>query len=88
MEKFDKELLKKEIKSSARKLYRRSLEDLNTKEAFFAVSYAVQNTIIDDWMATQKVTEKKDAKRVYYLSMEFLMGRALGNNIINLSCRD
>ena len=88
MEKFDKELFKKEIKSSARKLYRRSLEDLNTKEAFFAVSYAVQNTIIDDWMATQKVTEKKDAKRVYYLSMEFLMGRALGNNIINLSCRD
>ena len=88
MENFDKELFKKEVKSGARKLYRRSLEELTTKEAFFAVAYAVQNTIIDDWMATQKVTEKKDAKRVYYLSMEFLMGRALGNNIINLTCRD
>ncbi len=88
MEKFDKELFKKEVENSARKLYRRSLKDLTTKEAFFAVSYAVQNTIIDDWMATQKATEKKDTKRVYYLSMEFLMGRALGNNIINLSCRD
>lgn len=88
MEKFDKELFKKEVENSARKLYRRSLKDLTTKEAFFAVSYAVQNAIIDDWMATQKATEKKDTKRVYYLSMEFLMGRALGNNIINLSCRD
>jgi len=88
VEKFDKELFKKEVENSARKLYRRSLKDLTTKEAFFAVSYAVQNAIIDDWMATQKATEKKDTKRVYYLSMEFLMGRALGNNIINLSCRD
>jgi starch phosphorylase len=88
VEKFDKELFKKEVESSARKLYRRSLKDLSTKEAFFAVAYAVQDTIIDDWMATQKTTEKKDSKRVYYLSMEFLMGRALGNNIINLSCRE
>ena len=87
MEKFDKELFKKEVESSARKLYRRSLKDLSTKETFHAVAYAVQNTIIDDWMATQKATEKKDTKRVYYLSMEFLMGRALGNNIINLAYR-
>lgn len=84
MVKFDKELFKKEVENDARKLYRRSLEDLNDKEAFHAVAEAVQDLIIDDWMETQKATEKNDNKRLYYLSMEFLMGRALGNNIINL----
>ena len=84
MAKFDKALFKKEIQSNARKLFRRDLTELNNKEAFHAVAAAVQDVIIDDWMATQKSTEKNDNKRVYYLSMEFLMGRALGNNIINL----
>lgn len=88
MEKFDKEEFKKAVESSARKLYRRSLPDIDNKEAFHAVAYAVQDLIIDDWMATEKVTQKKDVKRVYYLSMEFLMGRALGNNIINLTSQE
>ena len=88
VEKFDKVAFKKAVETNARKLYRRSLVDLNTKEAFHAVAYAVEDVIIDDWMKTQKAAEKQDAKRVYYLSMEFLMGRALGNNILNLTCHE
>lgn len=88
VETFDKELFKKEVEYNARKLYRKNLKELDAKEAFHAVAVAVQDLIIDDWMATQKAVDKKDAKKVYYLSMEFLMGRALGNNIINLSAHD
>ena len=52
---------------------------------FQAVSYAVKEAIIDDWLATQKQYEKDDPKTVYYMSMEFLLGRALGNNLINMT---
>lgn len=85
---FDKSVFKREIESSARKLFRRDLHELSEKEAFQAVAAAVQDQIIDDWMKTQRAAEKQDAKRVYYLSMEFLMGRALGNNILNLSAHE
>ena len=69
VEKFDKVAFKKAVETNARKLYRRSLVDLNTKEAFHAVAYAVEDVIIDDWMKTQKSAEKQDAKRVYFLSI-------------------
>ena len=88
MQKFDKAMLKKEIENNARKLFRRELTELNEKEAFHAVAAAIQNQIIDDWILTTKRAEEEDRKRVYYLSMEFLMGRALGNNILNLSAHE
>lgn len=88
MTKFDKAAFKKEIQGNARKLFRRELKDLSEKEACHAVAAAVQNLIIDDWICTQKAAEKEDQKRLYYLSMEFLMGRALGNNILNLSAHE
>ena len=82
--KFDKTKLKQQIEDNVRSLYRKNIKEADKQEVFQAVCYAVKDTIIEDWMATQKAYEKEDPKTVYYLSMEFLMGRALGNNLINL----
>ena len=65
-------------------LYRKTLEEATDQQIFQAVSYAVKDMIVDNWIKTQENYEKKDPKIVYYMSMEFLMGRALGNNMINL----
>ena len=81
---FDKEMFKKEVKDNIRVLYRKDIDEANEMQIFNAVCFAVKERIIEDWMATQKEYEKKDPKTVYYLSMEFLMGRAFGNNLINL----
>ena len=82
---FKKEAFKQSVKDNVRTLYRRTLEEATPQQIFQAVSYAVKVVIINDWMATQKAYEEKDPKTVYYMSMEFLMGRALGNNLINLT---
>ena len=82
--KFDKAKFKQQIEDNIRSLYRKNLKEADQQEVFQAVCFAVKDTIIEDWMATQKAYEKEDPKTVYYLSMEFLMGRALGNNLINL----
>ncbi len=81
---FDKETFKKSVIYNVKNLFRKTVEDATQEQMFQAVSYAVKDVIIDEWIATHKVYEKEDAKTVYYLSMEFLMGRALGNNIINI----
>ncbi|SCJ42163.1 Maltodextrin phosphorylase [uncultured Clostridium sp.] len=85
---FNKETFKKSVKDNVKTLYRRTLEEATPQQVFQAVSYAVKDVIIDDWLATQKTYEKEDPKTVYYMSMEFLMGRALGNNLLNLMAYD
>lgn len=82
---FNKEEFKKEVKDQVKVLYRRNLEEATPAQIYQAVAYAVKDDIIDRWIATHKQFEKQNTKIVYYLSMEFLMGRALGNNMINLT---
>ena len=82
---FEKETFKQTVKDNIRTLYRKTIEEANPQQVFQAVSYAVKDVIFDDWFATQKAYDKADAKTVYYMSMEFLMGRALGNNLINMT---
>ena len=83
-EMFKKEAFKKSVKDNVKFLYRKTIEEATQKQIFQAVSYSVKDVIIDNWLATQKAYDEQDPKIVYYMSMEFLMGRALGNNLINL----
>ncbi len=82
---FDKESFKKEVINNVKNLFRKTIDEATPQQVFQAVSYAVRDDIIDRWIATHKEYEERNAKTVYYLSMEFLMGRALGNNLINLT---
>ncbi len=81
---FDTELFKRSVLYNVRTLYRKTLEEATDQQIFQAVSYAIKDAVVDQWLTTQKEYDRQDPKMVYYLSMEFLMGRALGNNIINL----
>ena len=82
---FEKDVFKRDVRNNVKTLFRKEVEEVTPQQLFQAVSYAVKEAIIDDWLATQKQYEKDDPKTVYYMSMEFLLGRALGNNLINLT---
>ena len=82
---FEKDVFKRDVRNNVKTLFRKEIEEATPQQLFQAVSYAVKEAIIDDWLATQKQYEKDDPKTVYYMSMEFLLGRALGNNLINMT---
>ena len=88
MDTFSKTEFKKEVNDYIKILSRKTIDEASDLEKFQGVAYALKDYIIDQWIATHKEYEKRDAKTVYYLSMEFLTGRAMGNIIINLSVRD
>ena len=81
---FDKEVFVKSVKENLKTMYRKTLKEASDQEKYQAVSAAVKDVVMDNWLATQNAFDEQDPKTVYYMSMEFLMGRALGNNLINL----
>ena len=88
LDKMTKDEIKREIQSNVKRLYRKEFEEASPQEIYQAVSLVVKDGIIDNWLATQNAMEEQDPKTVYYMSMEFLMGRALGNNLLNLCVYD
>ena len=81
---FDKEEFKDLVRDNVKILFRKTIDEATNNQIFQAVCLAAKDSIIDDWLATQEAYKKSKAKTVYYMSMEFLMGRALGNNLINM----
>ena len=81
---FDKEEFKKQVSFKVKSLYRKTIDEASMQQIFQAVCYAIKDKIVDEWMATHEAFRENDSKIVYYLTMEFLMGRALGNNLINM----
>ena len=86
--KIDKSQLKKSILRKIRRQYGKTIEEAHEYEIYYAVSKATLDYIVENWYNTKKTYAKKQVKQMYYFSAEFLMGRYLGNNLINLQINE
>ncbi len=83
--KFSKMKFKQSVIHYVKNIYRKEMYEATDKQIYTAVAYAVKDLMMDDWIKSQREYKDQNKKTVFYLSMEFLMGRALGNNMINLT---
>ena len=86
--KFDAEKFKENLEGRLKRQYGKDISQANKHDLFDAVSASALEVIMENWMATRHEYEKKPTKQLYYLSAEFLMGRALSNNLINAEISD
>ncbi len=86
--KIDKAKFEENLKLKLKERAGKTLEDATKREIFDAVSYAAMDLVLDNWIATKKTYDEQDVKQAYYLSAEFLMGRAFSNNLVNLVIQD
>ena len=86
--KIDKSQLKDSILRKLRRQYGKTIEEAHEYEIYYAASRATLDYIVENWYNTKKTYAKKQVKQMYYFSAEFLMGRYLGNNLINLQIND
>lgn len=84
MEIFSKEELKERILRQLRRQYSKTLEEAHEYEIYYSVARATMDIIVENWYNTKKTQTDEGVKQMYYFSAEFLMGRYMGNNLINL----
>ena len=85
---FDSEKFKSALEGRLKRQYGKDISHANIHDLYDAVASSTREFILENWMATRAEYEKKPVRQVYYLSAEFLMGRALSNNLINLQIKD
>lgn len=85
---INKEDFKKQLVENLRILSRKTIDNASNENIYQALVFTIRDLVSDKWISTHDTYNKEDCKIVYYLSMEFLMGRFLGNAVLNMSMYD